>query len=280
MMIGLGLGNASTFKLPLPSHTDGDSTSAFNPVKMTRNQYHMTTSIKLACIIVALVTVLTANAQSLSVLPVNIFLQPGEKATTLTVTNHGLSDTSIQIRAYAWAQKGDDDPLTTTNLVLVSPPIATIPAGATQVVRVILRETPHVQESTYRILVDQIPPPSEPGVVHVVLRLSIPIFAEPDTRAAPHVLFNVERDAAGKIYLVGINDGQRHDAIHDIVLWMGDGTKLKTSSSASPYILAGATRRWLVTPEGPPPVPTKSLRLTARADGGLIERPVIVNEVP
>jgi fimbrial chaperone protein len=240
----------------------------------------MTKVIKLAGIIVVFLAGLAGNAQSLSVLPVNIFLQPGERAATMTVTNHGATDTSIQIRAFAWNQKGDEDPLTATGSVLVSPPIATIAAGASQVVRIILRQTPKGQESTYRILVDQIPPPSEPGVVHVVLRLSIPIFAEPDTRAAPHVLFNVERDAAGKVYLVGINDGQRHDAIHDIVLWMGDGTKLKTSTSASPYVLAGSTRRWLVIPDGPAPITTKSLRLTARADGGIIERQVIVNEVP
>jgi fimbrial chaperone protein len=236
--------------------------------------------IKLASVIVVLAAGLPANAQSLSVLPVNIFLQPGERAATMTVTNHGTTDTSIQIRAYAWDQKGDEDPLTTTNGILVSPPIATIKAGTAQVVRIVLRQTPQGHESTYRIVVDQIPPPSEPGVVHVVLRLSIPVFAEPDTRATPHVLFNVERDAAGKVYLVGINDGQRHDAIHDIVLWMGDGNKLKTSTSASPYVLAGATRRWLVIPDGPAPITTKSLRLTARADGGIIERQVIVNEVP
>lgn len=241
---------------------------------------HMKTKIKLIGLTIVSFACLNLGAQSLSVLPVNIFLQPGQKATTLTVTNHGTSDTSIQIRAYAWNQTVDEDPLTATDAVLVSPPIATIPAGATQVVRVILRQTPHGQESTYRILLDQIPPPSEPGVVHVVLRLSIPIFAEPDTRAAPHVLFHIQRDASGKIYLVGINDGQRHDAIRDIVLWMGDGTKLKTLPSALPYILAGNTRRWLVVPDGPStPVPTKSLRLTARADGGLIERLVIVNEV-
>ena len=248
---------------------------------MTGSSYRMKQVIRLAGFIIVSLTVLAANAQSLSVLPVNIFLQPGQKATTLTVTNHGTTDTSIQIRAFAWSQTLDTDPLKATDAVLVSPPIATIAAGATQVVRIILRETPKSQESTYRILLDQIPPPSEPGIVHVVLRLSIPIFAEPDAHAAPHVLFNVERDAAGKIYLVGINDGQRHDAIRDIVLWMGDGTKFKTAASALPYILAGSTRRWLVLPEGPAkPVPTKSLRLTAGSDSGPIEQQVIVNEVP
>jgi fimbrial chaperone protein len=239
-----------------------------------------TMGMNVAGIVIAFLLGSAAHAQALSVLPVNIFLQPGERATTMTVTNHGAADTSIQIRGYAWNQKGDEDPLTATDNVIVSPPIATIAAGASQVVRIVLRKSPTGQESTYRILIDQIPPPSEPGVVHVVLRLSIPIFAEPDTRAAPHLLFNVEHDANGKIYLVGINDGQRHDAIHEIALWMGDGTNLKTSASASPYILAGATRRWTIVADGPTPVTNKSLRMTARSDTGTIERQVIVNEVP
>ena len=54
---------------------------------------------------------LGAGAQALSVLPVNIFLQPGQKATTLTVTNQGTGSTAIQIRAYVWSQKAGEDEL-------------------------------------------------------------------------------------------------------------------------------------------------------------------------
>jgi fimbrial chaperone protein len=44
-----------------------------------------------------------ATAQSLAVLPVNILFSPGQKASSLTVTNKGTSETAIQIRAYAWS---------------------------------------------------------------------------------------------------------------------------------------------------------------------------------
>src|ERR1035438_4083783 len=78
----------------------------------------------LVAIFIVLLTGLTAGAQSLSVLPVNIFLAPGQSATTLTVTNQGNSKTAIQIRAFAWDQQGDSDQLEATEAVLVSPPIA------------------------------------------------------------------------------------------------------------------------------------------------------------
>ena len=136
----------------------------------------------------ALVFVLTgsaAGAQSLSVLPVNIFFPAGQKAATLTVTNQGKSETAVQIRAYGWNQQdGNDQQLTSTDAVLMSPPLATIAPGASQVVRLILRQAPQDREAAYRILVDQIPPPAEPGIVHIVLRLSIRIFAVPGVPGA------------------------------------------------------------------------------------------------
>ena len=217
---------------------------------------------------------LTAGAQALSVLPVNIFFMPGQRATSLTVTNQGKSKTAIQIRAYAWNQKGDDDQLAASSDVVLSPPLARIAPGATQVIRLILRQTPEKREVTYRILIDQIPPPAEPGVVHVVLRLSIPIFVKPAIRAFPDVQFHMERDAE-HIYLVAINAGNLHEAIRDIVLTTSDGRKLKLESGASPYVLSGSTRRWrIATQDNSLPLQAETLQLTARADAGAIEQQV------
>lgn len=214
-----------------------------------------------------------ASAQALAVLPVNLFFSPGQRASSLTVTNKGTSETAIQIRAYAWSQKDGDDQLTDTDAVVLSPPLASIAPGASQVIRLILRQPPQGREATYRILIDQIPPPAEPGIVHMVLRLSIPVFAQPPTRAVPHVQFHLEIDA-GKLILVGINDGLRHEVIHDIVLATSDGRKLKEESGATPYILAGATRRWPIAAQGPLPLPAETLQLIAHSDAGAIQQQV------
>lgn len=97
---------------------------------------------------------LAAAGQSLSVLPVNLFLQPGQNATSLTVTNQASTETAIQIRVYAWNQTEGEDQLTASDAIVVSPPIISIAPQATQVVRLILRQPPRSQEATYRILVD------------------------------------------------------------------------------------------------------------------------------
>jgi fimbrial chaperone protein len=232
-----------------------------------------------AAIPVALSTGLTARAQSLSVLPVNIHMAPGEQATTLTVTNQGASKTAVQIRAYAWNQDGDKDNLTPSNDVVVAPPIASIAPGDSQVVRLILRQPPQGKEATYRIILDQIPPAAEPGVVHVVLRLSIPIFAQPQTRALAHVEFHAEvKD--GQTYLVANNDGLRHEAIREIELTSSNGQKLKLESGASPYILAGTTRHWKIDAPDALPLAGDTLRLTARSDAEAIEQQVQVVAIP
>jgi fimbrial chaperone protein len=220
-----------------------------------------------------LLTGLAARAQSLSVLPVNVGLSPGQNATTVTVTNHGVGDTAVQIRVFGWNQGGGEDQLTPSDAVVVSPPIATIAPGSSQVVRLILRQPPRGREATYRILVDQIPPPAEPGIVHVVLRMSIPVFALPDTRAVPHLHFHIERNA-DSAYLVALNDGGRHEVIRNAVLSTSDGRTLSTQSNASPYILAGATRRWPIAVQGPLPQASETLRLKARADAGAVEQQV------
>jgi fimbrial chaperone protein len=215
---------------------------------------------------------LAAGAQSLAVLPVNVFLAPGQNASTLAVTNHGDHETAIQIRPFAWNQPGGNDDLQATDALVISPPLATIAPGATQVVRLILRHPPGSREDTYRILLDQIPPPAEPGVVHVVLRLSIPIFAQPAVRALAHLQFHIERDG-GEAYLVGVNDGLHHEVVRDIVLFASDGQR-KADAGLSPYILAGATRRWHIAGSEPLPPSMSNLRLTAHTDSGAIDEQI------
>jgi len=226
-----------------------------------------------AAFLFALLTGPAAIGQALSVLPVNIFLSPGQKATSLSVTNQGSSETAIQIRAYAWSQKDNDDQLTASDAVVLSPPLARIAPGATQVIRLILREPAQDHEATYRILIDQIPPPAEPGVVHMVLRLSIPIFAKPMIRAFPDVQFHLERDA-GQIYLVAFNAGVLHEAIRDIALTTSDGRKLKPDGSPSPYVLSGVTRRWHIAAQDSLPLTSETLQLTAHSDAGALDQQV------
>lgn len=209
----------------------------------------------------------------MTVLPVHVQIPPGQKAATLSVTNAGAAETSIQIRAYAWAQPNGDDQLTATDDVVVSPPIATIAPGGTQIIRLVLRRTPEAREDTYRILLDQIPPPAEQGIVHVVLRISIPIFAQPKTRAVSHVKFHIE-SSAQQMFLLAANDGVVHEALSNLEVNTAAGGKIETGFSGSQYVLAGATRRWQIKPTDSFQPVRDNMRVTAKALNGVIQQQV------
>src|SRR5918993_2446422 len=182
-------------------------------------------------------TAIAARAQPLTVLPVTIQLAPGQKAATLQIINEGNRESSFQIRAYIWRQnEAGDVQLSDTDELLASPPQGTVAPGARQVIRLVLRKSPLEKEATYRILVDQIPPAAAPGTVQVALRLSIPIFAPPDTRVAPHVVWRIET-IGGQAWLVAMNQGSSHLKVRDLGLRTSSAATVQVeTANVSPYV--------------------------------------------
>lgn len=231
----------------------------------------------LAAVAIALAGLATtgASAQSLAVLPVTIQMEPGQMATLLTVINQGPVETAVQIRAFSWRQNDGSDQLVTSDEIMVSPPLATIQPGGTQIVRLVLRNQVVGREGTYRVLLDQIPPPAEPGVV----RVALPVFAEPATRVAPDLSFHIEHEN-DQAYLVAVNNGGRHGVIRDITLEAKNGANLTIDSTVSPYVLAGAKRRWpIAKAEGAAPI-TGAYNLTATTNTKPLKRSVAVVQRP
>lgn len=235
--------------------------------------------VRLGAAAAAFIFALPAGAQQLSVLPVNIFFPPGERAALLTVTNTGDKPTSIQIRSYEWTQKDNNDALTPTDAVLVSPPLARIAPASSQVVRLVLRRAAQDRELTYRIILDQIPGASEPGVVQMVLRFSIPIFSAPPVRVTPKLQCHIEREG-DKWVLVAANDGLTHDTLRDIAVLASGGRKYSAGSHVSPYVLAGATRRLEVDAGADALRPGETVKVTANAITGPIKMEAGVAAAP
>jgi fimbrial chaperone protein len=221
-----------------------------------------------------------AGAQGIMISPVNVVMAPGQAAATLTIANGGDHEISFQIRAFGWRQdRAGDSQLARTGELLVSPPLGTIAPGSTQIVRMVLGRPPQDRELSYRILIDELPPPARAGVVRVALRFSIPVFAEPAGIAAPHVQWRIATQGA-QAWLVASNDGTRHQSVHDIALRAADGRALQLKSDTPPYVLAGGEHRWIIQPDGPMPASGTVLRLTALGDGEPIDQQVRVDGGP
>lgn len=235
----------------------------------------------MAAAALALLTILSAaRAQGITVSPINVEMGPGQMATVLTVGNQTDHEIAFQIRAFAWQQnRAGEDQLTPTDELQASPPLATIPAGGTQVARLVLRRPPQGQEATYRILFDQLSPPAESGRVNIALRLSIPVFAEPASRVTPQMLWRIAAQG-GQAWLVAVNAGSRHQTVRDFALHTADGRALQIEIKTPPHILAGGSQRWRIVARGAPLVPGAVLRLTANADSGAIDQEVRVDAAP
>lgn len=208
----------------------------------------------------ALIAGSPAQAQ-LEVNPVNVEVAPGQLAASFKVTNRDSRPIAFQIRPFAWQLDAQgEDQLSATSKLMSSPPIATVPPGASQVVRLVLVQPPQGREGTYRILLDELPSPGEGGMVHVLLRLSIPVFAEPQSRVAPHLQWRVANEG-GQYWLVVSNDGTKHLTLSNLQVFGPDGRPLQLKMGAPPHILAGATRRWQI--ETDRSLPGSSIRVMA-----------------
>lgn len=218
----------------------------------------------------------TAQAQTagLTIYPVTIQLGPGERAAVLTIQNHNDTDTTFQIRAFSWSQQNGAEQLLPTDALVVSPPLGTVAAGKSQVVRLVLRQPAQQREATFRILFDQILAPPRPGSVNFALRLSIPVFAEPSTHVFPHLRWSVEQS-----YLVAVNDGGSHETVRGIAITAPNGRPLQVEQNVSPYVLPGATRRWQILTPNFSASGSAPLRLKAEADTGAIDQPLLARNV-
>lgn len=214
--------------------------------------------------------------EAIEVAPVTADLLPGQLTTSISIRNRSTTETSVQIRAFAWNQAGGQDQLLETRDLAVGPPFATIQPGQTQIIRVVLRTPAKGREQAYRILIDQLPPPPERGTVQVALRLSVPIFAQPQAAVAPDLSFKVVAAASGT-ELIGTNNGSRRARVIEPRLRQGGGLTMALQANANPYILPGATRRWRV--EGVPGGMRlgSTVELEAKGDNGPIAQAVPVD---
>jgi fimbrial chaperone protein len=222
-----------------------------------------------------------AQAQSMSVTPVTIVIPPGEMASSLTITNQSDRILSFQLRAFIWTQSGTgESQLTPAGDLIASPPLGSIPPGGRQIARLVLHRPAQGKEASYRILLDEIPPPAAPGMVNIQIRMSIPIFASPSTHIFPKLQWSVESDG-DQAFLVGVNSGGRHTLVRNISLTTAQGVKLKVEGQGLPYILPGAARRWRISPRAALPAPGSSLHLVAQLSGAdTIDKDVPVNAAP
>jgi fimbrial chaperone protein len=218
-----------------------------------------------------LLACLAGPAEPIEVAPITLELPTGQKTGTLTLTNRAAQKATIQVRVFAWDQNGGEDHLSPTSDIVLSPPFVTLPPNETQLVRVVLRKPAEDREASYRILIDEIPPPDAPGNVKLLLRISLPVFAEPRRKATPSLVWRVVRTQKDGMQVVGVNTGNRRARVLNLTISPeGGAAPLEVRVNANPYILPGAERRWTLKGDVASIRPGAAMRISATSDEGQI----------
>jgi fimbrial chaperone protein len=222
-----------------------------------------------------------ANAANIGVSPVRVTLSDSQKIGSLSVRNDGSEPVTMQMEVLSWSQREGNAVFAATRELLANPPIFTIPAGSSQLVRVGLRRAPDAQrELTYRVILQELPPPPNPDITgsRMTLRLSIPVFVSPEIDTKPVVLWQAVRTSQGALKISLSNNGNAHIQIKNFKLSLIDSVQPWATLQTSDYVLAGQSRDWILpaNPENPAPPPGVSLKLFAQTDAGDIEAEVII----
>jgi fimbrial chaperone protein len=182
-----------------------------------------------------------ASAGSLKVNPVHINLPAGLQSVSLKMTNSDALPVSVRVVTYAWTQAAGRDVYTATNNVILSPPMFTIPAGQTQLVRIGLRS--RAGTGAYRVIFEEIPRPQQvDGQIQINLRLDLPLYVLAKGRTKSDVSWRAWRDASGEMIVEGRNRGLLHSQV--LALDADQAGQRHSLSKQMGVVLPGSARQW------------------------------------
>lgn len=230
--------------------------------------------------LVLLIAGSAARATSFQVNPIRAILSSSRPVSALTVRNTGADPAVIQLEAVSWTQKASKDVYAPAPDILATPPIFTIPAGGSQVIRVGSRKPADASiERSYRLFLREVPPPPKPGFqgLRMALQISIPVFVVPATATAPDLQWRAVVAPAGRVRINLTNRGTAHVRLADLTLTRAGDSRPLPMADQLVYVLAGSTRDWLV--KGTTPIPIGStLHLTAQTDDGPLQADLVVSD--
>jgi fimbrial chaperone protein len=215
--------------------------------------------------LIGLLAASTLLAGSFRVSPVRIDLSAHKPHTTVQVTNIGADRVTLQVDAYSWHFAEGEDRLVDSDDILVNPPVFTLEPGASQVLRLGLREyTPANAETPYRVILEEVPPPQRSGVNGIVtlLRVSIPLFVQSSQRGTSDLVWSAVRQTDERMVLTVENRGTQHARLSQFQVLADEKTAFSVSMPT--YVLPGTRRDWTI--DGTPVPPSGELHIRAKTE--------------
>ena len=231
---------------------------------------------------VYLVVANIANAATLGVSPVRVTLSDKKKIDTITVRNDGAEPVSMQLEVSSWSKEEGKDIFSPTRELIVNPPIFTVSAGGSQLIRVGLRGTSDTQhELTYRIFLQELPNPASSNFngAKMLMRISLPVFVLPKIAAKPVLRWRAIRTSDGGLKISTTNDGNAHIQIINFSLTQPGKAQPWITQQYADYVLIGQSFDWVLPASADYSIPKtgNTIQLFAQTDAGDIEAEVLVS---
>lgn len=191
----------------------------------------------------------TRAAGAINIQPTRLQLTANSRFTSFTLTNPGDLPLVFQIQTQSWTQKGNRDIVTGTNDLIVAPPVLSIDAGASRVVRLALRDVrPGDRELTYRILITQVPDKTKFHGLRFIYQLNVPLYVAPVAGPEIKTRFSARLDGSGHLVRVTVqNSGTVHFIVEQLRLFGGFAANVPLGEvQVNSSVLAGASRTYAV----------------------------------
>jgi fimbrial chaperone protein len=188
----------------------------------------------------------TLHAASLQVAPVSVEVAAPGATATLNLRNEGDKPLNAQVRVFRWTQVNGEDKLEPTDDVAASPPTVSLRPKTNYVIRVVrTAKTPVAAEETYRLLIDELPSPTQQraATVNIVLRYSIPVVFNSPAGGAPKLKWELQR-RNNKTVVVATNEGDRRIRLSNMKVTDSKGAVANFGGGLTGYVLARSTKVW------------------------------------
>lgn len=232
-------------------------------------------SVVLPVIILLALASTVSAAGSFRVTPILGDVPPDRQVPSFRIHNPASSPLTVQISAHDWQQSDNMDVVVPSDRLLVVPPLATIAPGDTQVVRVALKGERPENELSFRVHVQEVLPPPEPGFIGVrtAVKVDLPLFFAP-ADASRNIEWQASINEAGNLLVSAKNTGTRFTRLSKLSAYV-DNDSLLAARSGPLYVLSGASRSWEL-PLAQAVVPGSSLRLLVETGRDKFEHAVTV----
>lgn len=223
----------------------------------------------LSCVITPLVLPVFAWCGTFTVTPVRIQVSTSRPNSVLQIVNRDDQPVTVQAHVVAWSSDGQNDVYADSNEIMLNPPIAAIGAHQSQLIRLGLRHpTEGTQERSYRLILEEVPPPARPDFrgIQTLLRLSIPIFAVPKATTAPQLIWRAVRSGDSQLRLIAVNQGTAHVQIKSLEVRGSEPADDFLKGTPPAYLLPSQQRQWTISAQSAKTA--TQVRITAVTDAG------------